>query len=308
MEKSSFKIFAAALSPINSLGSLNSGKLGEYCQYLINEGGCDGVAPLGTTGEGTSLPFHTRKNIPQLFSQIGFHPSNIILGVGCPALQDTVELIHKSLEFGYTQVLVLPPFYYKNLSPEGLYTYYSNLVEAVNNPEIRIHLYHFPQMSKAPIPPEIVKRLFRDYKPMISGLKDSSGDFSQTRAFVEATGGIGSGFHVYPSSEEFIPEAMEIGCAGIISGSLNAFGPLARKAYNDGKLLNQTFEKVVSARQLAQRYPLIPAMKTYQALLTKDNSWENLCPPLIPLSATEKRRFILDLEELDLFPNGETRT
>ena len=297
-----FKIFAAALSPINSLGSLESGKLGEFCQYLITEGGCDGVAPLGTTGEGTSLPLYTRKSIPQLFAQIGFHPADIILGVGCPALQDTVELIRKSLEFGYTQVLVLPPFYYKNLNPEGLYSYYANLVEAVNNPEVRIHLYHFPQMTMVPIPPAIVKRLYQDYKPMICGLKDSSGDFSQTRAFVEATGGLDQGFHVYPSSEEFIPEAMAMGCAGIISGSLNAFGPLARAALKDGQLQRQTFEKVIAARHLAQRYPLIPAMKAYQALLTSDSSWENLCPPLLALSEQEKRSFILDLEELGLFP------
>lgn len=306
MKNNSFRIFTAALSPINSQGNLKSGMLGEFCQYLINEGGSDGVAPLGTTGEGTSLPFYTRKNIPQLFSQLGFYPSDLILGVGCPALQDTVELIHRSLEFGFTQVLVLPPFYYKNVNPEGLYSYYSTLIEAVNNPEVRIHLYHFPQMSMVPIPAEIVKRLFQDYSPMIWGLKDSSGDFTQTRTFVEATGGIESGFHVYPSSEEFIPEAMEIGCAGIISGSLNAFGKLTREAFNGGKLLNHVFEKVVSARHLAQKYPLIPAMKTYQALLTKDSSWENLCPPLIPLTTQEKRRFILDLEELGLFPNGET--
>ena len=303
MKNRNFKIFAAALSPINSTGSLEPGKFGEFCQYLINEGGCDGVAPLGTTGEGTSLPFHTRKSIPQLFSQLGIHPSDTIFGVGCPALQDTVELIHKSLEFGYTKVLVLPPFYYKNPTFDGLYSYYSKLVETVNNPEVRIHIYHFPQMSMVPISPEILNRLFQDYKPMICGLKDSSGDFSQTRSFVEATGGIESGFYVYPSSEEFIPEAVDIGCAGIISGSLNAFGPLARKSFENGKLLNQSFEKVVLARQLAQRYPLIPAMKTYQAIRTNDSSWEHLCPPLISLSEKEKRRFKLDLEELDLLPD-----
>ena len=298
-----FRIFAAALSPVDSMGNLQSGKLGEYCQYLLNEGGCDGIAPLGTTGEGTSLPFHTRKSIPQLFSNIGIHPGDTIIGVGCPALQDTVELIHKSLQYGYTQVLVLPPFYYKNVTAEGLYSYFSKLVETVDNPEVRIHLYHFPQMSSVSFPPDIVKRLYKDFKPMICGLKDSSGDISQTKAFVEATGGIEAGFHVYPSSEEFIPEAIEMGCAGIISGSLNAFGTLAKESLSHGIQPNQLFRKVVMARQLAQRYPLIPAMKTYQAFRTKDSSWENLCPPLVPLSENEKRRFLSDLEQLDILPN-----
>lgn len=297
-----FRIFAAALSPVDNMGNLQAGKLGEYCQYLISEGGCDGVAPLGTTGEGTSLPFHTRKSIPKLFSHLGVHPSDIIIGVGCPSLQDTVELIHKSLEYGYTHVLVLPPFYYKNLTPEGIYSYFARLVVAVGNPEVRIHLYHFPQMSSVPFPPDIVGRLFKDFKPMICGLKDSSGDISQTKAFVKATGGIEAGFHVYPSSEEFIPEAIEMGCAGIISGSLNAFGSLAKMAMKHDFFPNQHFRKVVKARQMAQSFPLVPAMKTYQAIRSSDSSWENLCPPLVPLSKNQKSQFISDLEKLKLLP------
>ncbi len=302
METKRFKIYAAALSPVDSLGNLKSGKLGEFCQYLINEGGCDGVAPFGTTGEGNSLPFHTRKNLPRLFSQLGFHHSEMLFGVGCPALHDTVELINKSLEYGYTQVLVLPPYYYKDLNPEGIYSYFSKLVETVNNPDVRIHLYHFPQMSMVAIPPDIVQRLFKDYKPMICGLKDSSGNFEQTRAFVEATGGKEAGFYVYPSSEEYIPEAIQIGCAGVISGSLNAFGKYTRDALNEGDVLDQPFKQVVAARHLTQRFPLIPAMKTYQAVLNKDRSWENVCPPLVPLSVEEKKRFVLGLEELGLLP------
>ncbi len=303
MNQDQFKLCVASISPIDRNGELDVLKLVEYCQYMTTDGGCDSVAPLGTTGEGTSLSFANRKAVPKAFHRANIDPDRVILGVGCPAISETVELILHAQMFGYNRVLVLPPYYYKNISPEGLYSYFAKLVEAIGNSDVRIYLYHFPQMSMVPFPANVVGRLFREFNPVICGLKDSSGDFTQTRSFVEDTGGINAGFEVYPSTESVLLEAQKIGCAGIISGSVNAFAGCSRAVLRSPADQSRLMEMVISARQLAEQYPLIPMMKVFQAIRSGDPSWETVLPPLTALSGEMRSALLRNLVELGLYPD-----
>ena len=133
-----------------------------------------------------------------------------------------MTLSRASVESGFTNVLVLPPYYYKNPSDDGLFNYYARIIDGVGDDRLRIFLYHFPQMSATPLSTGLVCRLREAFGDVIAGLKDSSGDFEQTRAFAEATGGVEAGFDIYPSSEAFLFDGLSAGCAGIISGSTNA--------------------------------------------------------------------------------------
>ena len=299
MTKAKRGIYAAAVTPFNEDGSVNTAKLIAYCEHLIGAGGCDGVAPTGTTGEGNSISFRERIALPGAFAEAGFDPTKAIFGTGSCATRDAIDLSRASVEAGFTNVLVLPPFYYKNPSDEGLYAYFSQLVEAVGDDRLRVYLYHFPQMSMTPIPVDVVVRLKQAYGPVIAGLKDSSGDLSQSLAFAEATGGVDADFDVYPSSEALLYDGLAGNCAGIISGSTNAFGAYVRDAIEaGGGAESPEFALVKAARAVASKYPLMAAMKQMEAWRTGDESWTRMTPPLVPLSEAQRAALKADLEDL----------
>ncbi len=292
-------IYAAAISPFREDGALDAQKLVNYCQYLVTEGGCDGVAPTGTTGEGNSISFRQKLNLPGAFAEAGFDPARAIFGTGSCATQDAIDLTKAALDAGYPNVLVLPPFYYKTPSDEGLFRYFAQMVEGVGDDRLRVYLYHFPQMSMTPIPVDVVVRLKEEFGPMIAGLKDSSGEMSQSLAFAKATGGVDEDFDVYPSSEALVFEALSEGCAGIISGSTNAFARYVQVALaSEGEARAEAFRAVKAARLMAAKYPLMAAMKQIEAWRSGDDSWLRMAPPLVPLTEEQKTALKADLAAL----------
>lgn len=297
MSKAIRGIYAAAVSPFREDGSLDTDKYIAYCEHLISDGGCDGVAPTGTTGEGNSISMRDRLALPGVFAEAGFDPNRAIIGTGACSTQDAVDLTSAAVTAGFGNVLVLPPFYYKNPSDEGLYAYFSQLIEKVGDDRLRVYLYHFPQMSMTPIPVDMVVRLKQAFGPVIAGLKDSSGDMAQSLAFAAATGGVDADFDVYPSSEAFLFEGLAGGCAGIISGSTNAFANYAQKAASQGPD-SDAFAMTKAARAVASKYPLMAAMKQIEAWRTEDDSWTRMAPPLVPLSAEQQTNLKADLEGL----------
>ena len=297
MTKAVRGIYAAAVSPFREDGSLDTPKLIAYCQHLVSDGGCNGVAPTGTTGEGNSISFRQKLELAGAFAEAGFDPNRAIFGTGACATQDAVDLTNAAVDAGFPNVLVLPPFYYKSPSDEGLYAYFSQLVEKVGDDRLRVYLYHFPQISMTPIPVDVVVRLKQAFGPVIAGLKDSSGDMSQALAFAKATGGVDADFDVYPSSEAFLFEGLDGGCAGIISGSTNAFARYARDAKTEGPG-SEAFAMAKAARAVASKYPLMAAMKQMEAWRSGDETWTRMAPPLVPLSAEQQANLKADVEGL----------
>ena len=294
-------IYAASISPFGADGRLNIKKIVMYYQYLLANGGCDGVAPIGTTGEGSSIAMVDRLALPRAFSDAGIVPDRVIFGTGAPALGDCLALTKASCEAGFTNVLVLPPYYYKNPTEEGLYAYYANLINGVGRNDLRIYLYHFPQMSAVPLSVDLVLRLKSDFGAVIAGLKDSSGDFSQSAAFIKATGGVDADFDVYPSSEAMLWDGLSLGGAGVISGSTNAFGVKVQVALKapEGVEREKAMDCVKEARTVAGKYPLMAAMKQIEAWRTGDDSWLRMAPPLVQLSNGQQTALREDFEALN---------
>lgn len=294
-------IYAAAISPFDGQGRLDAGKLIDYCRHLMSDaGGCDGVAPTGTTGEGTSVAMPERLALPGAFAKAGIPGDRVIFGTGAPSTADAISLTRAALEAGYPNVLVLPPYYYKTPPEEGLYDYFSRLAESVGDDRLRIYLYHFPQTSAVPLPVTLVTRLKAAFGPVIAGLKDSSGDFSQSRAFIEATGGVDADFDVFPASEAFLDEGLAIGSAGTISGSTNAFGALAQAAFRarPGAERDAAMAPVKAARAVAAKYNMMAAMKRIEAWRSGDEGWLRMAPPLRPLSEADSAALRADLDAL----------
>ena len=300
MTKARRGIYAAAVSPFTDSGALDVAKLVAYCQYLIADGGCDGVAPTGTTGEGNSISLSDRMAIPAALAKAGVAADRVILGTGNCATGDAVMMSKNSLANGYNNVLVLPPFYYKNPSDEGLYAYFSGLIEQVNSNDLRVYLYHFPQMSAVPLSTDLVVRLRAAFGEIVAGVKDSSGDFEQSRAFAVATGGVDAGFDVYPSSEAMYYDGIKAGCAGIISGSTNIFARKVQAAIKAaGGADSPEFAAIKAARALAGKYPLMAAMKRAEAWRSGDDSWLRMAPPLVPLTPEQESALRADLDALE---------
>ena len=294
-------IYAAAVSPFDASGKLDVAKSVAYCQHLLTEGGCDGVAPTGTTGEGTSIALADRLALPEAFAKAGIAADRVIFGTGAPAFGDSIALTKANCDAGYTNVLVLPPFYYKNPSDDGLYAYYARIIESVGRDDLRVYLYHFPQMSAVPLSVDLVLRLKKDFGAVIAGLKDSSGDFAQSAAFIKSTGGVDADFDVYPSSEAMLWDGLALGSAGIISGSTNAFGALAQAGLKapGGAARDVAMAQVKAARAMASKYPLMAAMKQLEAWRSGDDGWTRMAPPLAPLTADQQRSLRADLDALE---------
>lgn len=297
MNKAVRGVYAAAVSPFRADGSLDLPKLVRYCQYLLRDGGCDGVAPLGTTGEGNSIAMSDRMALPSALAEAEISPDRVILGTGACAVGDAIAMSKNAIKHGYVNQLVLPPFYYKTPSDEGLYQHFARLIDGVSRNELRIYLYHFPQLSMVPFSCELVTRLKRDFGTVIAGLKDSSGDFEQSRAFAKATGGIEADFDIYPSSEAMYFDGTEAGCAGVISGSTNAFAKTLQQAILSGD--PKDFETVKQARDLAGKYPMMAAMKQIEAWRSGDETWQRMASPLEPLSSEEQSNLRADLKSLN---------
>jgi 4-hydroxy-tetrahydrodipicolinate synthase len=304
MTKAKRGIYAAAVTPFNEDGSVNKDLLIGYCKHLMSDGGCDGVAPTGTTGEGTSVAMRDRLALPEAFASAGIATDSVIFGTGAPAAEDCVALTKSAVAAGYMNALVLPPYYYKNPSDDGLFAYYANLVEKIGSDDLRIYLYHFPQMSAVPLSTDLVLRLRKEFGGIIAGLKDSSGDFEQSRAFIEATGGVSEEFDIYPSSEAFLWDGLSIGSAGIISGSTNVFanGVQAAKAAPDGAERDAAMDVVKTARAVASKYPLMAAMKQIEAWRSGNDQWTRMTAPLVPLTAEQKSGLRADLEAIGAMP------
>lgn len=178
-----------------------------------------------------------RRELLDALIAAGVDPLRMMPGVGCCSLADTVQLTAHAVKHGCAGVLMLPPFYYKEVTEEGLYRYFSEVVERVGDEDLRIYLYHIPPVAMVGITTKLVERLLKEYPGTIAGMKDSSGDWNNTKTFLDAFAikGSRSGaeagqegaarFDVFVGSESFLLTNMQSGGAGTISATANVNPP-----------------------------------------------------------------------------------
>ena len=276
-------VFCAALTPLDADLAPDHAVFAKHCRHLLDEG-CDGIALLGTTGEANSFSGAERKALLEAAVGAGIAPSQLMPGTGVPALTETVDLTRHALSLGITTVVMLPPFYYKDITDDGLYASYSEVVQRLGDPHLKIVLYHIPQMSHQPIPHAVIARLRAAYPATIVGIKDSSGDFANMTAMIEKF----EGFAVLAGADPLLLPLLKKGGAGCITATSNL---VARDLayvfahFNDGDAaLDAAQQRVVKARERASLFPQIAALKALLAQRTGHIGWHRLRPPLVPLS------------------------
>ena len=267
------------------------------CRWLLTQN-C-GLAVFGTNSEANSLSVNERIALLDSLLAADVDPARMMPGTGCCALTDTVRLTEHAVKAGCAGVLMLPPFYYKDVSEEGLYRNFSEVVERVGDARLRIYLYHIPPVAVVGITPGLVERLLKKYPQQIAGMKDSSGDWNNTRIFLDAFAR--SGFDIFPGSESFLLAGLRGGGAGCISATANVNPAAIDKLYQDWKKpdADQQQEALNVVRKTVGQYVMIPALKAVVAHYSSDPEWLTVRPPLTELTAAQAKNVIDGLKKLN---------
>jgi 4-hydroxy-tetrahydrodipicolinate synthase len=209
-------VYCAAATPVDDNGKLDPRRFGLHLKQMMADG-CTGIALLGTTGEANSFSIAERQAILEAAIDAGIAPTALMPGVGLPAVPDTVSLIRHALSAGVTRVVMLPPFYYKQPSDDGLFAAYSAVIEKIGDTRLKIVLYHIPQMSAVPIGLLLIARLIRAFPETVVGIKDSAGDLANMQRIAKEF----PGFSVLSGSDPLMKSLLEAGGAGCITGAAN---------------------------------------------------------------------------------------
>lgn len=277
-------VYAAAITPLTATYDVDVPRFVAHCQWLLANG-CDGLAPLGTTGEANSLSAAQRQRLVEGMAKAGLDMSAMIIGAGACALADAIANVKASLALGCANVLMLPPWYYKNPSEDGLHDFFARLIDGVNDAKLRLYLYHFPQLSAVPITAGLIDRLRKSHgTTVIAGLKDSSGDWNNSKMLIETF----PGFDVFSGTEHYLAQNLATGGVGCISATTNVTAPLAARVLKTQGAAREDVQKGLSELRLAiQAFPLISALKHIKARLAGDPAWDRPMPPNVKLSEAQ---------------------
>lgn len=288
-------ILAPVVTPFRGDLGVDAGRLVEQCRWLLAQGA--GLAVFGTNSEGNSLSVSEKIEVLDRLVEAGIDPARMMPGTGCCALSDSVRLTRHAVKLGCGGVLMLPPFYYKDVHDDGLFRSYAEVVERVGSDALRVYLYHIPPVSKVGVSVDLVDRLVEAYPANIVGMKDSSGDWSNTRALLDRGW---EDFRVFAGSESFLLQTLRAGGAGVISATANVNPGAIQRLYLEWRspradTLQQDLNRV---REVLQGYPMIAALKVVIAGLRDDREWERVRPPLLPLPPEHKEKLLAELREL----------
>jgi len=274
-------VLAPVLTPFDSQLDPDPGRFVRFCRKLL-EDGCAGLVPFGTTGEANSLSVEERERLLDALLEGGVPAEKLLPGTGCAALPDTVRLSKKAARAGCAGVLVLPPFYYKNPSEEGLYRCFAQAIDKTGEGQLRVYLYHIPQVSQVGIPLRVIERLLKAYPGVVIGIKDSSLDFENTRAMLRAF----PGFEVFVGTEKFLLATLREGGAGCITATANVNASAIARAFRERSEERQ--REIDAVRVAFEKLPMIAALKEAVARRTGDAGWRAVRPPLVELSPDER--------------------
>ena len=274
-----------------------------HCNWLLAQN-C-GLAVFGTNSEANSLSMEERSILLDALVAAGVDPSRMMPGIGCCSITETVKLTAQAVTHGCAGVLMLPPFYYKGVSEEGLYRYFSEVVQRVGDARLKIYLYHIPPVAVVGITTGLVERLLKAYPDTIAGMKDSSGDWNNTKLFLDAF--TKTGFDVFVGSESFLLANMRNGGAGTISATANVNPAAIYKLYTDWKNADADDQQArlnVVRDVFERRQPMIAALKQAIAIYANDPEWTRVRPPLVELSAEQAKALAAELKAISFTMPG----
>lgn len=263
-----------------------------HCKWLLAQGG-DGLAVFGTNSEANSMSLGERMELLDRLVEAGVPGAKLMPGTGGCALPDAVAATKHAVARGCGGVLMLPPFYYKGVSEDGLFAFFSEVVQRVGSPALKLYLYHIPPVAQVGIPLGLIERLIKAYPQTVVGIKDSSGDAANTKAILDAFPGFGT----FAGSEAGLLSTLRGGGVGCITatGNINPAG--IRRVFETWRTAEADGiqEKVTAFRNTMQKYPMIPALKAVVGHFRQDEEWRRVRPPLVALPADVRAKLVADI-------------
>jgi 4-hydroxy-tetrahydrodipicolinate synthase len=304
-------VLAPVVTPFKADLSPDCERFVRHCQWLLSQN-C-GLAVFGTNSEANSMSAEERMKLLDTLVAAGIDRSRMMPGTGCCSLTETVELTAHAVKHGCAGVLMLPPFYYKAVSEEGLYRYFSEVVQRVGDTRLKIYLYHIPLVAIVGVTPKLVERLLKAYPNAIAGMKDSSGDWNNTKTFLDAfaetarqapTARAARTFDVFVGSESFLLANMRNGGVGTISATANVNPAAIHKLYRQWNTADDADQQqsklnvvreAFSSRKFAS---MIAALKQAIAIYRNDPEWARVRPPLVELSTEQAESLAAELKAI----------
>jgi 4-hydroxy-tetrahydrodipicolinate synthase len=285
-------VLVPVLTPFTPGGEPDAGRFIAFCRWLLDQG-AGGLAIFGTTSEANSMSPGERMELLDRLIEAGIPPQKLMPGTGSCAMTDAATLVQHAAGHGCGGVLMLPPFYYKGVSDDGIFAFISGVIDKVGSAALRLFLYHIPPMAVVGFPLDLVGRLIKAYPETVVGLKDSSGDWSNTAALLDRF----PGFAVFPGSEVFLLDGLRKGAVGCITASGNVNVPGIKKVYDNwrGPQADALQAEITALRNTLQVYPMVPALKRVVAHFHNDPAWATVRPPLVPLGQAQSAALIADL-------------
>jgi 4-hydroxy-tetrahydrodipicolinate synthase len=287
-------VLAPVVTPFKGDLSPDPARYARHCKWLLSHG-CSGLAAFGTNSEANSLSVDERTMLLEHLVQSGVPAQQLMPGTGVCAITDSVRLTAHAVKLGCGGVLMLPPFYYKDVSDEGLYRNFSEVIQRVGDARLRLYLYHIPPVAQVGISLGLIERLLTTYPGTVAGIKDSSGDWSNTKALLESFAS--RDFDVFPGSEVFLLDGLRAGGKGCITATGNVNPAAIDAVYRQWQSADadRLQAGITATRKIVQKYSVLPALKAIIAHWAHDPDWILVRPPLVELPEAERKRVIADL-------------
>lgn len=282
-------IYSAAATPIEANGSPSFELFISHCHQLLAEG-CHGIALLGTTGEANSFSADERMALLDAVWTSGISGDQLLPGTSCSNLAETMALTAHAISCQVKACVILPPFYYKGVSDEGLFRFYAQLVEGLADSRLKIILYHIPQMTQVAISHELITRLRTEFPDVFVGIKDSAGDIENMKKMVEKF----PDFSVLAGADPLLLPLLQAGGAGCITATSNLRADSLRFIWehinNSSKQIeiDQRQEQIKNWRNLSNSYAQLSTIKAMISKVRGDARWCSLRPPLVALTPQEQ--------------------
>lgn len=282
-----FGISVALLTPFNEKSGIDTGLLVGHVNGLLANG-ADGVTLYGTTGEGASIGLDERDRGIAALANAGVPAERITLGICATSVGDAVAQVEQGLKHGVSMFLLLPPFYFKGCSDEGLFAWHAS-VFAKTDLKARFILYHIPQVTGVPLSLNLVTRLAVVFPDRIRAIKDSSGSWENAENLLRL-----KNLTVLVGDERLLHRAAAIGAGGAITGMANLYPERMQRLFTtatEDRALSEEVTRIVSV-------PVVPALKAVIATRSGDPAWERLLPPLDPLDVASREMVLAPGEQV----------
>jgi 4-hydroxy-tetrahydrodipicolinate synthase len=287
-------VWSPILTPVDNQLNPDAARLAEFGRYLLDNG-CHGLVVFGTTSEATSFSVKERIALVDGLLEAGLPADKLVIGTGAAAITDTAELSAHATKAGTAGVMMLPPFYYKGMSDQGLFDAYAQIIQRVDDDRLKIYLYHIPPVSQVPLTLNLIEMLIAHFPDTVVGIKDSSGDWNNQKAMLERF----PGFGIFTGSEKFLLDNLRLGGRGTICATANVIPAQIRDLFDNWQAPDADLRQsaLMWMRDVLGGYAAIPALKALVAQRTGDAGWLRVRPPFVALTEAEQKTLYAKAEQ-----------